>query len=98
MSLANLLKKGSLRGLATATPATSATDRTVMTPCVATVATVAVADVPDRAMNDLPQVPDFVTGSAVSAAVTAETAVHKELVRSEVRTETAVSTSPDRWC
>ena len=52
MSLANLLKKGSLRGLATATPATTATDRQLITACVATVVTVAVADVPNKAAND----------------------------------------------
>ena len=43
MSLADLIKKGSLRGFATATPATVATDRPVIPPSVATVATVAVA-------------------------------------------------------
>lgn len=53
MSLANLLKKGSLREFATATPATPATDRPDIVPSVATVATVAVATVPDSAANDL---------------------------------------------
>ena len=43
MSLADLIKKGSLRGFATATPATPATDRPPIPLSVATVATVAVA-------------------------------------------------------
>ena len=54
MSFANLLKKGSLRGFATATPATPATDRPNIPPSVATVATVAVARAPDSATNDAP--------------------------------------------
>jgi hypothetical protein len=49
MSLANLIKKGSLRGLATATPATFATHEPFRPP---TVATVAVAKAPDTAAND----------------------------------------------
>ena len=53
MSFGNLLKKGSLRGFATATPATPATDRRNIPPSVATVATVAVAIAPDNAANDL---------------------------------------------
>ena len=53
MSFGNLLKKGSLRGFATATPATPATDRPNIPPSVATVATVAVAIAPDNAANDL---------------------------------------------
>lgn len=62
MSLASLLKKGSLHGLATATPATPATDRSLIPQSVATVATVAVAKAPDGAANDPAQVPDLVTG------------------------------------
>ena len=53
MSFGNLLKKGSLRGFATATPATPATDWRNIPPSVATVATVAVAIAPDNAANDL---------------------------------------------
>lgn len=49
MSLANLIKKGSLRRLATATPATFATVSPNIPPSVATVATVAVANAPDSA-------------------------------------------------
>ena len=52
MSLANLIKRGSLRGFATATPATVATDRPLIPSSVATVATVAVAKAPDEAAND----------------------------------------------
>ena len=98
MSLASLLKKGGLRGFATATPATPATDRPLIPPSVATVATVAVANAPDRAANDPAQVPDLVTAPAVTPAVTAETAFSKEQLRSELRTETAVTPDPDRWC
>lgn len=52
MSLAELLKKGGLRGTATATPATVATDTPNIPSSVATVATVAVANAPDGAAND----------------------------------------------
>jgi len=52
MSLAGLLKKGSLRGFATATPATPATDKPLIPPSVATVATVAVASALDRATKE----------------------------------------------
>lgn len=52
MSLASLLKKGSLRGFATATHATPATDIPDIPPSVATVATVAVANAPDNAASD----------------------------------------------
>ena len=52
MSLASLLKKGSLRGFAIATPATFATHIPYIPLTVATVATVAVAKAPDRAAND----------------------------------------------
>lgn len=57
MSLASLLKKGSLRGFATATSATSATHDRYSPPTVATVATVAVANTSDRAANDPTQSP-----------------------------------------
>ncbi len=56
MNLSSLIKKGSLRQAATATPATLATHGTLYPPTVATVATVAVAKTPDRAAND--QAPD----------------------------------------
>ena len=58
MSLVSLLKKGSLRGLATATPATTATDTPLIPSSVATVATVAVAKAPDSAANDATADPD----------------------------------------
>lgn len=52
MSLANLMKRGSLRALATATLATPATDEPETTSPVATVATVAVAEAP-KAERDM---------------------------------------------
>lgn len=59
MSLSALIKKGGLRGAATATLATSATDEAPTPPSVATVATVAVATAPQRAANDPAHVQDF---------------------------------------
>ncbi|RZI78828.1 MAG: hypothetical protein EOP38_26910 [Rubrivivax sp.] len=59
MSLSALIKKGGLRGTATATLATSATDEAPTPPSVATVATVAVATAPKRAVNDPAHVQDF---------------------------------------
>ena len=65
------------------------------------------------AANDPAQVSELVAGDAVAPLVTGQTAVRKELVRSEVRTEAAVFSSkvaalvsstaaviddPDRWC
>ena len=61
MSLASLLKKGSLRGFATATPATFAThslNSPYSPPTVATVATLAVAKAPNTAANDPVSGPD----------------------------------------
>ena len=58
MSLASLLKKGSLRGFATATSATPATHGPISPLTVATVARVAVANTPDRAANDPTQSPE----------------------------------------
>ena len=58
MSLADLVKKGSLRGFATATPATTATDTSSTPSSVASVATVAVAKPPDTATNDATPDPD----------------------------------------
>ena len=52
MSLANLMKKGSLRGFATATVATTATVRPDILPTVASVATVSVATAQKPAAND----------------------------------------------
>ena len=49
MSLADLMKKGSLRQLATVTVATA---RPENLPCVASVATVSVATAPKKAVND----------------------------------------------
>ena len=58
MSLANLIKKGSLRGAETATPATVATFGPNIFSCVATVATVAVAKASDTAAIDKAPDPD----------------------------------------
>ena len=58
MSLASLLKKGSLRGFATATPATFATHNPCSQPTVATVATLAVAKAPNTTANDPTPDPD----------------------------------------
>ena len=52
MSLADLMKKGSLRGFATATPATDATHWQERRITVATVATVAIATAQKQAAND----------------------------------------------
>jgi hypothetical protein len=72
MSLASLLKKGSLRGVATATPATPATHSPFRP---RTVATVAVANPPDRAANDpnvkvTARVADAIDGEVTARATT----------------------------
>lgn len=58
MSLASLLKKGSLRGFATATSATFATHSPYSPPTVATLATLAVAKAQNTASNDPTPDPD----------------------------------------
>ncbi len=83
MSLALLLKKGSLRGLATATPATPATDDPFTRPTVATVATVAVAKAQNTAAND-PSPPPETRGELIPHPVDA------------ALTETP--SDPDRYC
>ena len=56
------------------------------------------------AANDPAQVPERVAGDAVASLIRRETSVRKQLVRSEVRTETlfcstaAVKLDLDRWC
>ena len=62
MSLAALIKKGSLRELATAIPAIPATDEGRQAPTVATIATIAVATAPDRAANDPGKAAPVATG------------------------------------
>ena len=57
MNLTSLIKKGTLRGFATATPATPATDGVQGLRTVATVATVAVATPQGPAANDVQAVP-----------------------------------------
>ena len=120
MSFADLIKKGSLRQVATVTVATVGPPSPSS---VATVATVSVATAKKQATNepapvqenlrkpefqsaanDPAQVPERVAGDVLASLVAEETAVRKQLVRSEVRTETLVSNTaaakpdPDRWC
>ena len=70
MNLASLMKKGTLRGFATATPATVATDKPFISPGVATVSTVNVAKAKNPAKNDpvlQMQAPPADTTTAVSS-------------------------------
>ena len=57
MSLASLLKRGSLRGAANAIPANSAKHDFYSPPTLARLATLALANTPDRAENDPTQSP-----------------------------------------
>ena len=83
MSLADLMKKGSLRQFATVTVATVATVRPDSPPRVATVATVSVATAQKQAANDPAQVLALVsTGKAAKL----------------VASQTAVLQDPDRCC
>ena len=73
MNLASLMKKGSLRGFATATLATVATDKPFISPGVATVSTVNVAKAKNPAKNDpvlQRQAPPADTTTAVSSVPT----------------------------
>ena len=74
MSLANLIKKGSLRGSATATPAIFATPTQESRGTAATVATVAVANAPDRAAHEPAPDPDRWCWPASTAMNTGEIA------------------------
>ena len=82
MSLADLMKKGSLRQFATVTVATVATVRADSLPSVATVATVSVATAQKQAANDPAQAVKLVSSIAVSALVSSPTPVLQD---------------PDRW-
>ena len=82
MSLADLLKKGSLRQFATVTGATAATVRPDSRPSVATVATVSVATGPKQAANDPAQVSELVASIVVATPVTSPAALFND---------------PDRW-
>ena len=57
MSLADLLKKGSLRGFANAKPANVAKYCPFIQPTLATLATIALAKAPDTEVNDPPAAP-----------------------------------------
>ena len=108
MSLANLLKKGSLRRFATATPATVATVQPFTPPTVASVATVAVAKAPDKAANDpAPTLkkPETAPWRVTLAPGTSVATVEKFRAASlaldqliEGSNLAAADTDPDRWC
>ena len=108
MSLANLLKKGSLRRFATATPATVATVQPFTPPTVASVATVAVAKAPDKAANDpaptlkKPETaPWRVTLAPGTSAATAEKFRAASLALDQLIEDSNLAvadTDPDRWC
>ena len=83
MSFADLIKKGSLRGFATATVATVATVRPQTPSSVASVATVSVATAQKQAANDPVQAMGLVSKVEVSALVSAEQGLPPD---------------PDRWC
>lgn len=87
MSLSNLLKKGSLRGLATATPETVATDKPLSPSSVATVATVNVANPQSPAANDPVATP---TTAAVDLDLIPATG--------DTVSDPAPPDDPDRWC
>ena len=74
MSLADLMKKGSLRQLATVTVATGATDKPDSLPSVASVATVSVAMAQKQAANDPAQVLALVSTGKVSTLVSSTAA------------------------
>ncbi len=84
MSLASLLKKGSLRGFATATSATPATHGPIRPLTVATVARVAVANTPASTATDCSRVKSdlFANSSRSSATLT----------------DTLPPADPDRYC
>ena len=82
MSLADLMKKGSLRQFATVTGATVATVRPGNLPSVASVATVSVATGPKKAVNDPAQVLELVASIEVATPVASPAALFND---------------PDRW-
>ena len=86
MSLADLIKKGSLRSLATVTDATVATDRPDSLPTVASVASVATVNVATAQKlehNDPAQILALVSTGMVSTLVSSPAPVLQD---------------PDRWC
>jgi hypothetical protein len=82
MSLADLMKKGSLRQFATVTVATVATVRPDHLPSVASVATVSVATAQKQAANDPAQLAELVSIGEVSMLVSSRAALFDD---------------PDRW-
>ena len=83
MSLADLMKKGSLRSLATVTAATGATDKPDSLPSVASVAPVNVATAQKQEPNDPAQILALVSTGMVSTLVSSPAPVLQD---------------PDRWC
>ena len=83
MSLADLMKKGSLRQLATVTVATVATVRADSLPSVASVATVNVATAQKQEPNDPAHILALVSTGMVSTLVSSTAPVLQD---------------PDRWC
>ncbi len=102
MTLADLIKKGSLRGFATATPATFATPPVLVSPCVATVATVAVAKVNKPAANGLGPTESPPWRVTFSDGITPETVAKfraASLALDELQaTYPEADLNPDRWC
>lgn len=98
MSLSALIKKGGLRGVATATLATSATVEAHTHPSVATVATVTVATAPQRAANDPAHVQDFVPEAVEERAGIAQ--FDGGLSRADAKALAAqgMAFDPDRHC
>ena len=98
MSFADLIKKGSLRGFATATVATVATVRPETPSSVASVATVNVATAQKQAANDPAQAVGLVSNPPVARLVASKTPVSSSEVSALVSSTAAGIDDPDRWC
>ena len=106
MSLADLIKKGGLRKVATATPATVATQRTDYRkpgpPSVATLATVAVAEAPEEAasgVSPIASLPWRVTIPQGTKPETLEKFRAASLALDALQaTELEPDANLDRWC
>ena len=95
MSFADLIKKGSLRGFATATVATV---RPETPSSVASVATVNVATAQKQAANDPAQAVGLVSNPPVARLVASKTPVSSSKVSALVSSTAAGIGDPDRWC
>ena len=98
MSFADLIKKGSLRGFATATVATVATVRPETPSSVASVATVNVATANKQAANDPAQAVRLVSNPPVARLVASKTAIFSSEVFAQVSSTAAGIDDPERWC